>query len=99
MSLSIPVKDAPAICLGNWSVVEINGSHYFVGQDLTDHEGRVSTKIVRYDLNRKIGTTLSGRRYHLIGEHINPEGNVKVFQDFKKIHNIKQYRNVSELYI
>lgn len=97
----------PDISIAAWSVFEGESStwpeagtktRHFVGYNLTDREGRVSTPIVAYDPKTKIGKTLSGRTYHLKG---NPGGDVDalyVWGRFTEINKISNVKNVSEEY-
>ena len=63
-----PVEDAPEIVLSDWQVMQLeNGSRHFVGRNLTDDEGRVSSSIVAFDPVTLRGRTLSGRVYQLRG--------------------------------
>lgn len=64
-----PIEKQPEISLGSWTIRELpNGDRHFVGYNDESCEGRVSTKIVRWDLALMTGQTNSGRVYKLIGE-------------------------------
>src|SRR5277367_6572684 len=70
-----PVADVPEIELRNWKVVEVASSkegmrndRHFVGYNITEHEGRVSSKIIHWDRETRTGTTKSGRTYKLLDE-------------------------------
>lgn len=63
-----PVSDQPSIALIRWSVKEAeSGERYFVGFNVENREGRVSTAIRSFDPVTACGTTVSGRIYRLIG--------------------------------
>lgn len=63
-----PVDEVPEIVLRQWRVMELkDGDRHFVGYNVTEGEGRVSSKIVTYDPVTKRGVTQSGRVYQLDG--------------------------------
>lgn len=63
-----PVSDQPSITLVRWSVMETDtGERHFVGFNIEDREGRVSTAIRSFDPATACGVTMSGRIYRLIG--------------------------------
>ena len=58
----------PEIELTNWQVMQLpNGARHFVGWNVTEREGRVSSKIVEFDATTRCGRTSSGRVYQLRG--------------------------------
>lgn len=62
------VSDAPSVELVKWWVFETpEGDHHFNGYNITVGEGRVSSKIVEFDMATKTGITRSGRKYTLAG--------------------------------
>lgn len=63
------VDEQPIVVLSSWSVFELpDGDRHFVGFHAAVSTGRVSSKIVDWDDQEKVGTTRSGRRYQLMGE-------------------------------
>lgn len=68
-----PVSERPEIILANWLVFEVKlpghkaRTRHFVGQNITDNEGRASSAIEIFDAANKSGTTESGRVYQLRG--------------------------------
>lgn len=64
---SRPVAAQPVLRLSNWQVYAVRDVLMFVGFNLEDCEGRVSSAIQSLDLAARSGVTLSGRRYELIG--------------------------------
>lgn len=63
-----PVTDQPSITLVRWSVRETEtGDRHFVGFNVRNLEGRVSTAIRSFDPTTGSGTTMSGRVYTLKG--------------------------------
>jgi hypothetical protein len=67
-----PVEMVPRIILYSWSIRECTVNHmqsrHFVGYNLAEREGRVSSLIVEFDLNARCGITRSGRVYELVGD-------------------------------
>lgn len=67
------VEETPCITLVSWRVFEVSSSHYgertrhFCGYNVTEYEGRVSSKIVSFDYETGRGITDSGRVYQLAG--------------------------------
>ena len=63
-----PVSETPEIVLRSWRVMQLkDGDRHFVGYNVTEHEGRVSSKIVQFDKETMRGVTASGRVYQLEG--------------------------------
>lgn len=61
------VDEVPELQLVQWDVKELpDGDRHFVGWNLTEMEGRVSSKIVTFDQRRMTGVTKSGRIYQLV---------------------------------
>lgn len=64
-----PVSIEPEVILANWRVMEVDaGTHHFVGRNVHEQSGRVSSAIVRFDYRTMIAETRSGRIYRLQGE-------------------------------
>ena len=62
------IEQVPQLTLIHWSVRELpNGDRHFVGYNITEMEGRVSSKIVKFDPEAMVGRTRSGRVYKLDG--------------------------------
>ena len=67
------IDETPEISLKDWTIYEgysnfwEGPSRHFVGYNITENEGRVSSEIVMIDKENKIGKTKSGRTYKLVG--------------------------------
>ena len=62
------LTEVPEIELTNWQVMQLpNGDRHFVGWNVTEREGRASSKIVEFDATTRRGRTCSGRVYQLRG--------------------------------
>lgn len=58
----------PNVSISDWQIFETeHGSRHFVGSDIRDHTGRVSTAIQEFNLALLRGVTSSGRVYQLVG--------------------------------
>jgi len=65
---SSSVDDDPVVSLESWSIRESNtGARHFVGFNLAERDGRVSTAIISFDSIMRTGVTATGRRYVLVG--------------------------------
>jgi len=70
----LPVDIVPEVILTRWLVFEVSSPHWegrsrhFVGHNVNDGDGRVSSEIKQFDKEKMIGITRSGRAYHLKGE-------------------------------
>ena len=65
---SASVDECPEIMLSLWSIRESSdGRRFFVGRDEDEGLGRVSTAIQSFDPQTRVGISLSGRRYVLVG--------------------------------
>lgn len=62
------VNETPELELVHWAVMELaSGDRHFAGYNITEGEGRASSKIVEFDKNTLVGKTRSGRVYKLVG--------------------------------
>ena len=65
---STSLTEVPEIELTRWQVMQLpHGDRHFVGWNVTEREGRVSSKIVEFDATTRCGRTSSGRVYQLRG--------------------------------
>lgn len=68
-----PIDEEPEIVLKNWTVFEVTTelwpekTRHFVGYDASGREGEVSSAIVKFDSEKAVGMTKSGRIYQLQG--------------------------------
>lgn len=69
-----PIELEPEIKLTDWTVFEVMSrlwpgvkTRHFVGYSMYGNEGRVSSAIVRFDAEKMVGVTISGRVYQLEG--------------------------------
>lgn len=62
------IEKEPEVSLKNWIIYEIGNTRHFVGCNIFEGSGRVSSPIIKFDKEKMVGVTRSGRVYHLIGE-------------------------------
>lgn len=98
------IEVVPEIRMARWSIYEVvclDGSpertRHFVGYNLTEREGRVSSSIVEFDPNTKCGRTSSGRVYQLAGSPGYDSDAEYTFARWRNIHNVLEYENVSSV--
>jgi hypothetical protein len=66
---SSPVEDMPEVPLLNWSIGETDsGTRLFVGYNVRRQQGRISTRIVSFNVRTRTGVEMSGRQYRLEGK-------------------------------
>ena len=62
------VMQTPQLKLVRWRVYEgEDGARHFVGYNITEGEGRVSSAVTSFDPATRRGVTASGRVYALVG--------------------------------
>lgn len=95
------VSEAPEVILSHWEVVELpDGDRHFIGYNTLKLEGRVSSKIVDYNKDSKIGTTRSGRTYKLTGCCTERNDDAEyVWGIWKQLNKITEYKIVSKEYL
>ena len=68
------IEERPSVTLTQWQVFEVRGiaednfsTVHFVGYNIEEQEGRVSSPVVEFDVTTRRGQTQSGRIYELRG--------------------------------
>jgi hypothetical protein len=96
---STSIEDTPHIALARWRVYQTEtGEHHFVGYNMTEREGRVSSAIQSFDKNTRIGITRSGRHYKLSdnsGANLDAE---YVWGRWVEINKVTEITDVTEQY-
>jgi hypothetical protein len=91
------VTSQPSLRLRDWSIIEIqNGDRHFVGYNVDDSEGRVSTAIREFDPKTRRGVTSSGRVYQLLGEPGYDPDAAHVWEGWKRVNSVLSSKNVTE---
>lgn len=100
------VEETPTIELSRWVVYEVpaptgrenSKDHHFCGWNVTEGEGRVSSKIVAWNRETRTGITRSDRKYKLVGESALNMDAAYVWERWKQINSITEFVDVSALY-
>jgi hypothetical protein len=95
------ITQTPHIQLAQWAIYEVSGaspepSRHFVGYNLTEREGRVSSAIVEFDRKNLTGKTVSGRIYSLVGEAGSNSDARYVWARWKQMYGITDERLLTE---
>lgn len=97
---STPVSLVPEIELLSWSVRQLpEGDRHLVGYNGTEMEGRVSSKVLGFDLSTKIAITASGRAYKLIGESGSDPDAEHVWAVWKRVNKVTTFTDVTDEYV
>ncbi len=94
-----PVEEVPSISLRNWAVLELsNGDRHFAGYNITEGEGRTSSKIETFDKSTMRGVTSSGRVYELQGAPGLEGDGAYVWARWKRINSVEPgtYKDISK---
>lgn len=91
-----PVDEVPEIRLTAWRIYETErGERHFIGWNLTEREGRVSSAIEIYDPTTQRGRTRSGRIYQLVGSSAYSADAMYVWRRWCVINEVQQARDVT----
>ncbi|KXU89815.1 hypothetical protein CI15_06405 [Paraburkholderia monticola] len=92
-----PTSELPRIPLSRWRILETeDGSRHFVGVDMFDRSGRVSSPIVSFDPVAMEGTTETGRIYELIGGNGSSFDVDYVWIRWCELYEVESYTDVTE---
>jgi hypothetical protein len=94
---SVPgVSAEPEMSLSDWQILETQkGSRHFVGNDVRDYTGRVSTAIQQFDPTALRGITSSGRVYQLVGPRGCSEDGQYIWERWCRVNGITSYTDVT----
>jgi hypothetical protein len=94
---SVPgVSAEPEMSISDWQILETQkGSRHFVGNDVRDHTGRVSTAIQQFDPGTLRGVTSSGRVYQLVGPRGCSEDGRYIWERWCEVNGITSYTEVT----
>jgi hypothetical protein len=83
--------------LSRWRIFEtVDGSRHFVGVDMFDSSGRVSSPIVTFDPVTRQGTTQTGRIYELVGRKGSSLNVEYVWGRWCELYEVTSYSDVTE---
>ncbi|HDR9009712.1 TPA: hypothetical protein QDB08_002682 [Burkholderia vietnamiensis] len=92
-----PAAELPRIPLSRWRVFETaDGTRHFVGVDMFDSSGRVSSAIATFDEVTMQGTTQSGRIYELVGRKGSSLNAEYVWARWCELNQVTSYTDVTE---
>lgn len=92
------VTELPKIPLSRWRILETeDGSRHFVGVDMFDSSGRVSSPIATFDPATLLGTTQTGRIYELVGRKGSSLDVEYVWMRWCELYEVTSYIDVTEL--
>jgi hypothetical protein len=92
-----PASELPRIPLSRWRVFETeDGSRHFVGVDMFDRSGRVSSSIVTFDPVTMQGTTQTGRIYELVGRKGSSLNVDYVWMRWCELYEVTSFTDVTE---
>jgi hypothetical protein len=93
----MPVSIEPEITLVEWRIMETErGQRHFVGNRIDRSSGRVSSAIVTFDLERRVGITASGRVYRLDGPPGKGSNADFVWSVWRVRNNVSSYADVTD---
>jgi hypothetical protein len=92
-----PASELPKIPLSRWRIFETeDGSRHFVGVDMFDSSGRVSSAIETFDPVTLQGTTQTGRIYELVGRKGSSLNVDYVWMRWCELYEVTSYTDVTE---
>ncbi|TDY21939.1 hypothetical protein B0G81_2177 [Paraburkholderia sp. BL6665CI2N2] len=84
------------VVLERWSIRETDtGTRHFVGFNIVNREGRVSTPILTFDPDSRTGTTESGSTYTLVGRAGRDSDGEYVWGHAARAWKVKNWRDVT----
>ncbi|WP_207002729.1 hypothetical protein [Trinickia mobilis] len=98
--ISAGVGEVPQIYLECWSIRQTrDGDRHFVGFNIANRDGRVSSRIVELDCTHRVGVTTSGRRYRLLGRAGYNSDAEYVWNWYLKNRGIESWEDVTPILI
>lgn len=90
-------SELPRIPLSRWRIFQTrDGSRHFVGVDMFDSSGRVSSPIVTFDPVTMEGTLQTGRVYELVGAKGSSLNVDYVWVRWCELYEVTSYTDVNE---
>ncbi len=90
------ITTTPEVVLANWKIYEVcselwtKKTLHFVGYNISEREGRVSSAITEFDLATMCGRTSSGRVYKLLGARGSESDSAYVFSRWCNLNKITE---------
>lgn len=93
---SAPVSEEPEVTLTRWQVFELpDGARHLVGWYAAAREGRVSSRIERYDAASRSAVTRSGRVYELAGRPGSDADARYTWRAWSRVNGVSEYKDVT----
>jgi hypothetical protein len=98
--ITTPVEEVPEIVLREWRICEVSSkswpekTRHFVGYNVMESEGRVSSEIVEFDPKTMCGKTRSGRVYRLEGPSDYNRDAAYTWARWCRINNISEVKEI-----
>ncbi len=93
----LPVSELSMIPLSRWRIFElVDGTRHFVGVDMWDRSGRVSSPIITFDRVTMRGTTHTGRIYELVGKPGEAIQAEYVLKRWCELYEVTSYADVTQ---
>ncbi|AIP30978.1 hypothetical protein DR64_2415 [Paraburkholderia xenovorans LB400] len=90
------ISAEPELSISEWQILETQlGSRHFVGIDVRDCTGRVSTAIQQFDSTALRGVTSSGRVYQLVGSQGCSSNGQYIWERWCIVNGITSYTDVT----
>lgn len=90
------VSAEPELSISDWQILATqHGSRHFVGNDVRDYTGRVSTAIQQFDPATLRGVASSGRVYQLVGPRGCSEDGRYIWKRWCEVNEILSYTDVT----
>jgi hypothetical protein len=94
--MSIYIATGSVVVLERWSIRETSaGTRHFLGFNLVDGDGRVSTPIQSFDPVTRTGVTESGSTYRLVGRAGHDQDAEYVWAIAAKAWEVEQWRDIT----
>jgi hypothetical protein len=96
------IDEAPEVILEQWNIFEVKSPYWegytrhFVGYNISDNEGRVSSAIQNFDPTSMQGITRSGRVYKLVGDPGWHKDAEYVWCRWCNINHVEDQRNITK---
>ena len=92
-----PLSERPVIELERWQVMQLpNGDRHFVGWNMTEGEGRASSKIVEFDPATCCGRTAALRVYVLTGRTALDRDGAHCWRRWMRVSGVADCTDVSD---
>lgn len=92
-----PVEERPVLTLANWRVIETEcGELHFVGRNVETGSGRVSSAIVAFGIEDRLGRTQTGRVYQLEGPPGRDDNADYVLGVWLQVNEVLSWTDVTE---